>query len=139
MDVRDIRLKRLEVLLREHGNNKAALARTLRKAPAQISQWFSGIRTITEDSAREIEREAKRPRGWLDSLDENAEEAYARDLVVNEALDTLGPDARRDALDYIRFKLERAHEVRLAEKLARYLVDPDDDPEDDERPKGDSR
>jgi len=68
MDVREIRLQRLTELLKEHDNNKAALARTLKKAPAQVSQWFSGIRTITEESARSIEIEAKRPAGWLDTL-----------------------------------------------------------------------
>lgn len=57
----------MEVLLAEHNGNKAALARTLGKAPAQVSQWFNGVRTITEDSAREIERRAKKPDMWLDT------------------------------------------------------------------------
>ena len=72
MDIRDIRLQRLGQLLDEHNGNKAALARTLKKAPAQISQWFAGVRTITEVTAREIEHAAKRPVGWMDALPPHA-------------------------------------------------------------------
>lgn len=67
MQIRDIRLAQLEVLLAEHGHKKAALATTLKRSPSQISQWLSGFRTITEDSAREIEANARKPRGWLDA------------------------------------------------------------------------
>jgi hypothetical protein len=67
MDIRDIRLARLQQLLVDHKDNKAALARSLKKHPAQVSQWFSGIRTITEDSARDIEKAAGKPKGWLDT------------------------------------------------------------------------
>lgn len=66
MDVRDTRLKRLAVLLEQHGGSKDELARALKKAPAQISQWFNHVRTITEESAREIEERLKLPAGWLD-------------------------------------------------------------------------
>ncbi len=69
MSVRDIRLQRLNQLLAEHENSKVALARTLKKAPAQISQWCNGVRTISEETARELERNARRPDGWFDSLD----------------------------------------------------------------------
>lgn len=69
MQPKDIRLQKLRELLKEHGDNKASLARTLGKAPAQISQWFNGVRTITEESARQIETKAKRPVGWLDTFD----------------------------------------------------------------------
>lgn len=83
MHIKDVRLARLHVLLAEHGNNKAALARTLGKAPAQVSQWFNGVRTITEESARSIEIAAKRPRGWMDteiySTSQGATELIARD------------------------------------------------------------
>jgi transcriptional regulator with XRE-family HTH domain len=67
MDIRATRLARLNVLLAEHKGNKAALARTLKKAAAQVSQWCNGVRTISEDTAREIELAAKRPPGWLDT------------------------------------------------------------------------
>jgi len=119
--LKEIRLERLAELLREHDNNKAALARAIKKAPAQVSQWFSGDRTITEVSAREIEKEAKRPHLWMDSLDDNETAATQRKaLVLAEALNSLGPDARQEALDYIRFKLERAGAHTLSERLARY-------------------
>lgn len=64
--IRDVRLERLRELLAEHDNVVKDLARTLKKAPAQVSQWLNGHRTITEDSARDIERAARRPQGWLD-------------------------------------------------------------------------
>lgn len=66
VNIRDVRLERLRELLAEHNNVVKDLARTLKKAPAQVSQWLNGHRTITEDSARDIERAARRPHGWLD-------------------------------------------------------------------------
>lgn len=45
------------------------LAVRIKKSPAQISQWLSGYRTITEETAREIEHNAGKPKGWLDALD----------------------------------------------------------------------
>jgi transcriptional regulator with XRE-family HTH domain len=66
-DVREIRLDRLHEALKEAGGKKASLAREIGKSPAQLSQWFSGYRTIEEESAREIERRLRKPVGWLDS------------------------------------------------------------------------
>jgi transcriptional regulator with XRE-family HTH domain len=68
-DIREIRVAQLQRALKEAGGKKAELARAIGKAPAQLSQWFSGYRTIEEDSAREIERKLRKPHGWLDSLD----------------------------------------------------------------------
>lgn len=76
VDIRETRLARLTLLLHEYGSKKA-LAAKLKKAPAQVSQWFNRVRTITEDSAREIERNAERHVGWLD-LPVSAETALPR-------------------------------------------------------------
>ena len=65
--LRDTRLENLLLMLGEHNNNRTDLARTIRKAPAQLTQWLNRTRTITEDSAREIEQNAKKPHMWLDS------------------------------------------------------------------------
>lgn len=65
-NIREIRLQRLLELLDEHKGVKKALAATIGKAPAQVSQWVSGVRTITEESAREIEKMARKPLGWMD-------------------------------------------------------------------------
>lgn len=65
-NIREIRLQRLLELLDEHKGVKKALAATIGKAPAQVSQWVSGVRTITEESAREIEKMARKPVGWMD-------------------------------------------------------------------------
>lgn len=66
MSLKDVRLDNLRLLLAEAGGKKTDLAKLIGKSPPQISQWFSGNRTITEDTAREIEASAKKPPGWLD-------------------------------------------------------------------------
>lgn len=119
MDIREIRLKRLEELLREHDNNKAALARTLKKAPAQVSQWFNGVRTITEESARAIEREAKKPYGWLDFIE--AQPGMTILPPVDEILRALPSIERHEALEFVRFKIERARPLLAKEEVARYM------------------
>lgn len=65
--VRDIRRTRLTELLEEQKDpQQVNLAKLLRRSPAQVSQWLTGYRTITEDSAREIERNARKAAHWLD-------------------------------------------------------------------------
>lgn len=73
MDIREIRRARLlQLVQQQNGAGKQRkLAAAIGKAPAQISQWINQTRTITEDSAREIEAKAKLPIGWLD-LDPDA-------------------------------------------------------------------
>lgn len=66
--MKEIRLQRLQQLLDEHGGLKVELAKTLHKKPAQISQWFTHRRTLSEDTARELETRLKKPRGWFDTL-----------------------------------------------------------------------
>jgi len=66
MDIRSIRLARLKWLLKQHGGRNAALARAIGKAPAQVSQWLNGVRTINEESAREIETQAWLEPGLMD-------------------------------------------------------------------------
>jgi transcriptional regulator with XRE-family HTH domain len=120
MNVKEVRLARLRQLLEQHGNSKAKLAVALKKAPAQVSQWFNGVRQITEDTARELERNAKLPDGWLDRLEDENAGSEEKVMVLDEALRSLGPDARREALDFIRYKLERAGSHIVGEELARY-------------------
>lgn len=66
MDVKEIRAARLRLLMQTHGNTQVLLGKAIKKAPAQISQWFNGTRKITEETAREIERNIRLPIGWLD-------------------------------------------------------------------------
>jgi len=70
-NIKEIRRDRLWALLVEHQNNRADLARTLKKSAAQTSQWLHGQRSISEDSARDIERSAKKPPGWMDADQEH--------------------------------------------------------------------
>lgn len=70
VDIREIRRLRLLDLVgaASAGRGKQRrLAERIGKAPAQVSQWINRTRTITEDIAREIERAAKLPHGWMDS------------------------------------------------------------------------
>lgn len=64
--IREIRLQRLQLLLSEHKGIKKLLGAAIGKAPSQVSQWINGTRTITEETAREIERSVKKPTGWMD-------------------------------------------------------------------------
>ena len=66
MDIRDIRRERLRLLLAEAAGKQVVLAKRIKKAPAQISQWINSTRTLTEDTAREIEKEVRKPPGWMD-------------------------------------------------------------------------
>lgn len=86
--IRDVRLARLRLLLREEKEKRTALAARIKKSPAQISQWLSGYRTITEETAREIERNAGKPKGWLDALDAAlaAQQSPARASLVGDTL-----------------------------------------------------
>ena len=79
MDVFAIRLARLKQLQEEHGG-EAKLARILRKSPSQISQWVHGRRKISEQSARNIERDTRRSHGWMDTQ-ESPDELLVREPV----------------------------------------------------------
>ena len=67
MDVKEIRRVKLRVLLVEYEGKQTKLAPAIKKVPAQISQWLNGTRSISEESARDIEKQARKPPGWLDS------------------------------------------------------------------------
>lgn len=64
---------RLQILVDEAGT-QAALSRKIDKAPAQISQWINASkdsktgkpRAMDRATAREIERAADKPDGWMD-------------------------------------------------------------------------
>lgn len=68
MDTRELRRRRLlDLVAAQSGAGKQRqLAKAIGKAPAQVSQWVNRTRTITEDSARQIERALKLPDGWME-------------------------------------------------------------------------
>lgn len=105
-DIREIRKEQLAALLGEQTPpKKSNLARLLRRSPSQVSQWLSGYRTITEESAREIERNARKPERWLDgdlaardgqlTVHEPPPPYYGR-LGLASALEVLGLALARD-------------------------------------------
>lgn len=70
MNVRELRLLRLQALLAKQGPERGAQARLaakVGKATAQISMWLKGTRTIEEQSAREMEAYAGLPERWFDT------------------------------------------------------------------------
>lgn len=67
MDVKEIRRLNLEALAAATGGT-TALASKLGKSPSQISQWLGGYRSMTEESAREVETSLRKPFRWMDAL-----------------------------------------------------------------------
>lgn len=69
----DIRHARLLLLINEY-KTQAALARTISKSPAQISQWVNRSpnsktgkpRVMEGSTAREVEKACAKPTGWMD-------------------------------------------------------------------------
>ena len=136
MAIQDTRLQRLHVLLsQQKAPRKKNLALLIGKAPAQVSQWFSGARTISEESAREIEVKAKKPPLWLDAPPAGEPDATAEaclpaqppqaraDLVAQLAAALLAaPEAQRDELAQVLALLAKTgsplYQRRLAELLA---------------------
>jgi plasmid maintenance system antidote protein VapI len=85
-EVRQRRLARLERLRDERfEGNARLLANAIKRSPSQVSQWFTGVRTMTEESARHIERSLNMPPGWLDTA-EITESAAAAERSVTEVI-----------------------------------------------------
>lgn len=76
--IEEIYRQRLAQLIAEH-QGQSALSKTIGKSPAQISQWLNGSkdsktgkpRTMSRDTAREIERLTGKPIGWMDQPTES--------------------------------------------------------------------
>lgn len=66
MDTKEIRVANLRALLAEEDGKQVRLASRLGVSPSQLNQWFSGVRTISEESARKLEKASGKPVGWLD-------------------------------------------------------------------------
>lgn len=94
------RQAQLVELLRDHSGRQVELAKTLRKSAAQINHWLNGHKAISEASAREIEQNAKKPRGWMDGPSQPSErrssDATASPLpdVSLQQLRRMGPPAQ---------------------------------------------
>lgn len=70
MDLRERRRVHLEAVRDEKfGGSARQLAAAIKRSPSQVSQWFTGVRTITEESARYIEEALALSPGWLDRVD----------------------------------------------------------------------
>lgn len=98
MDITSIRLQRLQQLLaldRYNGRGgQARLGADIGRAAAQISQWLSGARTISEDSARNIEQKLRLPPLWMDGPSSN-DWPFAQ--ITPEQWGAMTPDQRARA------------------------------------------
>ena len=66
-DLKANRLARLLFLLHTRfDGSPGALAKAIRKSATQVSQWFSGNRSISETTARSIEAALGLPKYWMD-------------------------------------------------------------------------
>lgn len=69
-NVKGVRLANIERLIKERfGGVVSKFAKAIRKAPSQVHQWQTEVRTISEDSARSIEAALGLPNGSLDDSD----------------------------------------------------------------------
>jgi len=110
MNIHNIRRANLKIIIQEdYNDNSAALARALGDQPSTIYRFFneneSTRRNIGEAKAREIEKVAKRPNGFLD---------VPRDSVVFETGDL---DKRKllDAVKSVVFHLKASGKMDSVE------------------------
>ena len=69
----EIRKRRLRQWIDEHcEGSQTRFVRGTDMTTAMLGQWLGGHRNMREDSAREIERKKRMPRGWLDERPESA-------------------------------------------------------------------
>lgn len=103
--MKEVRRQRLEKLLKERfGGSQKELAVAIGRSPAQISQWLSRFRNISEDSARAVEVALQLPLGWMDV--DNADNPLRTDSRPRhgESVSLLNnPDY--PAIRLVRFKL----------------------------------
>lgn len=110
MESQVIRLKNLEwVLKTKFSDNKAALAREMGVSANNISRFFSGNpahkRSITDHTARAIERAAKLPRGWMDVA--HFESADALEAKARPAFTELTTDELNRLEEYALFLISQ--------------------------------
>ncbi|CBA14736.1 hypothetical protein [Xanthomonas albilineans] len=69
LTIEEIRRIRLAQLVREYGS-QAELAREINKDKNQVGQWLgrANSRSISSETARDIELVCQKPRGWMDNL-----------------------------------------------------------------------
>lgn len=96
------------------------LSKVIRKAPAQISQWINGTRTMREESAREIERAARLPDGWLDRLADAPSSDATNAVVFAELLQRLPEAERHLIVTTARYTLHRNEPLFAREDLVKY-------------------
>ncbi len=87
MDIRAIRKANLNLLMKEAGNSRQAVARAAGTSPAYISQLrsFKTKAYVGHDLARRLEAAMGKPRGWMDQ--EHASDGAILSSVV-EKLDS---------------------------------------------------
>lgn len=109
MDLRDIRIKRLELFAQRHGaeENPSELGKLIGKKPNQVYNLLHKQSSFGEKVARSIEEAAGLPRYWLDTDESQPTEGLS--------LDALEVATKIDRLP----KTERVRVLRLCRELLR--------------------
>ena len=70
--VEELRRRKLAEEVHQRGRGgQAQIARDMGVSPTQVQQWVKGFRSISNQSARRLERAFKRPKGWMDRPEES--------------------------------------------------------------------
>lgn len=122
-----IRVANLELLIKEAGTLEK-VATLAESSSVYLSQVRNGAidhgtgrpRELGTRMARRLEAAFKKDAGWLDTPHEPDEATEGR--VIADALKSLSSSARRETLEFIRYKLERAQPQIANEQLAQYFT-----------------
>jgi transcriptional regulator with XRE-family HTH domain len=103
---------------------QSALAAVFKVTPNAARKWLLGLGMPELDVAIAIAKWGNVNVEWLLSGrgPKRGNLVATKALILDEALRTLPAEERREALDYIKYKLERARAVLTGEQIARYSV-----------------
>jgi hypothetical protein len=114
VDLRDVRIKRLELFAQRHGaeDNPSKLGLLIGKKPNQVYNLLHRHASFGEKVARSIEEAAGLPRYWLDTEETASETGLSPEAMgVATAIDQLTPTQRKWALRVIRETIDAAQAI----------------------------
>ena len=118
VDLRDIRIQRLQLFAQRHGveGNPSALGELIGKKPNQVYNLLNRQSSFGEKVARSIEEAAGLPRYWLDIDESQPANGMSPDVVeVAMEINALAPELRERVLLMCREALKLARRSAQAE------------------------
>ncbi|WP_152599890.1 hypothetical protein [Noviluteimonas dokdonensis] len=107
------RRRNLERLIAEY-RTAADLARATGKDRRQVSAWITGTKNISDTSARELERETRKPDGWMDREPSTTSHRNHKETRIASHPQRLDLDKMRDAMELARLLAELRDEPEMA-------------------------